>query len=159
MVKSAFTARIANCTMSIALDLRHPKGEMFPVCLRYCISSKRIYHPIGDYSSPEDFTAIMNTEATRGRVSETKKSYAIQKKKWEADFESYRERLESLASSSVLTLEIIRISLTGKSASFCFLSVWEEIINGRKAGTAASYEGALKSFVKETGFNMITVLQ
>ena len=152
MAKSTFTARISNCTMSIALDVRHPKGETYPVCVRYCINTKRMYHPIGDYCTSEDFTAIMNTESTRGRISETKKSYAIQKKKWESDFENYRERLESLASTSVVTLDNIRISLTGKSASVSFISVWEEIINGRKAGTAASYEGALKSFIKETGF-------
>ena len=48
MAKSTFTARISNCTMSIALDVRHPKGETYPVCVRYCINTKRMYHPIGD---------------------------------------------------------------------------------------------------------------
>lgn len=117
-----------------------------------------MYHPIGDYCTSEDFTAIMNTESTRGRISETKKSYAIQKKKWESDFENYRERLESLASTSVVTLDTIRISLTGKSASVSFISVWEEIINTKKAGTAASYEGALSRLSKKRGSPMTKAL-
>ena len=67
MAKSTFTARISNCTMSIALDVRHPKGETYPVCVRYCINTKRMYHPIGDYCTSEDFTAIMNTEFIQHR--------------------------------------------------------------------------------------------
>ena len=138
--------------MSIALDTRHPKGNMYPVCIRYCINAKRMYHPLGDYCTSEDFAAIMDTESTRGRISETKKSYATQKKKWETDFENYLKRLESLASTSVITLENIRISLTGKSVSVNFISIWKEVINSKRVGTAASYNTALKSFIKETGF-------
>lgn len=152
MAKSTLSAKISNCTISLGLDKRHPKGDLYPVCIRYSFNGSFIYYPIGDQCSEKDFLQIMETEITRGRSSETKKSNANLKKKWEETFDIYRERLEKLAATSFLTAESVRISLTGKSSTQSFLSVWDEIIKDRKAGTAASYEGAKKSFVKCTGF-------
>ena len=153
MAKSTLSAKISNCTISLGLDKRHPKGNLYPVCIRYSFNGNFMYHPIGDQCSEKEFQQIMETEITRGRSSESKKSNANLKKKWEDAFEIYRGRLEKLAATSFLSPETVRISLTGKSSSLSFLSVWQEIINDRKAGTAASYEGAKKSFVKYTGFS------
>jgi hypothetical protein len=40
-----------------------------------------MYHPIGDQCSEKEFLQIMETEITRGRSSDSKKSYANIKKK------------------------------------------------------------------------------
>lgn len=153
MAKSTLSAKISNCTISLGLDKRHPKGNLCPVCIRYSFNGNFMYHPIGDQCSEKEFLQIMETEITRGRSSDSKKSYANIKKKWEESFNIYRERLERLAATSFLSPETVRISLTGKSTTLSFLSVWQEIISERKAGTAASYEGAMKSFVKCTNFS------
>lgn len=153
MAKSTLSAKISNCTISLGLDKRHPKGDLYPVCIRYSFNGNFIYYPIGDQCSEKDFQQIMETESTRGRSSETKKSKANLKKKWEETFDIYRERLERLAATTFLSPESVRVNLTGKSATHSFLSVWDEVIQDRKAGTAASYEGAKKSFMKCTGFS------
>ena len=153
MAKSTLSAKISNCTISLGLDKRHSKSNLYPVCIRYSFNGKFMYYPIGDQCTEKEFKQIIETESTRGRSSESRKSNANIKKKWEEVFETYRERLEKLAATSFLTPESVRISLTGKSSSQSFITVWEEIINDRKAGTAASYEGAKKSFIKCTGFS------
>ena len=153
MAKSTLSAKISNCTISLGLDKRHPKGDLYPVCIRYSFNGNFIYYPIGDQCSEKDFQQIMETESTRGRSSETKKSKANLKKKWEETFDIYRERLERLAATTFLSPESVRVNLTGKSATHSFLSVWDEVIQDRKAGTAASYKGAKKSFMKCTGFS------
>ena len=153
MAKSTLSAKISNCTISLGLDKRHSKSNLYPVCIRYSFNGKFMYYPIGDQCTEKEFKQIIETESTRGRSSESRKSNANIKKKWEEVFETYRERLEKLAATSFLTPESVHISLTGKSSSQSFITVWEEIINDRKAGTAASYEGAKKSFIKCTGFS------
>ena len=134
MAKSTLSAKISNCTISLGLDKRHSKSNLYPVCIRYSFNGKFMYYPIGDQCTEKEFKQIIETESTRGRSSESRKSNANIKKKWEEVFETYRERLEKLAATSFLTPESVRISLTGKSSSQSFISVWEEIINDRKAG-------------------------
>lgn len=123
MAKSTLSAKISNCTISLGLDKRHPKGNLCPVCIRYSFNGNFMYHPIGDQCSEKEFLQIMETEITRGRSSDSKKSYANIKKKWEESFNIYRERLERLAATSFLSPETVRISLTGKSTTLSFLSV------------------------------------
>lgn len=83
MAKSTLSAKISNCTISLGLDKRHSKSNLYPVCIRYSFNGKFMYYPIGDQCTEKEFKQIIETESTRGRSSESRKSNANIKKKWE----------------------------------------------------------------------------
>jgi len=81
------------------------------------------------------------------------------KKAWEAILEAYRARLAKVAEKQHLTLSLIRTIMSGidvnGEVNKSFLGIWEEVISSKRkegrAGTAESYECALKSFRKILG--------
>ena len=80
MAKSTLSAKVRNCTISHGLDKRHSKSEVYPVCIRYSFNGNFMYYLIGDQCSEEEFLLILDTELTRGRSSDSKKSNANIKK-------------------------------------------------------------------------------
>ena len=71
-------------------------------------------------------------------------------------FESMVNVVTTVNERGVLTLDRIKLALTGRSESASFLSVWEEIIREKrssgKSGTAENYENAYRCFTSLTGF-------
>ena len=43
MAKPTLSAKISNCTISLGLDKRHSKSNLYPVCIRYSFNGKFMY--------------------------------------------------------------------------------------------------------------------
>ena len=145
MKNNGFSARVGNCSMSLGMDRRKQYKDGYNLAIRYVIDGVTIYHRLGKRVTEPEWDRIMGTSKTRGRKSDDQKSDANQKDEWQNTFDAYKERLEELAKVTPLTLDTIRISLTGKSEQTNFLSIWQEIISQKKHNTAMSYETAMKS--------------
>ena len=128
----------------------YPDG--YRVSMKYVIGGRTLYYPLSWRATDEEFLRISETSTTRGKMSKERASDASLNKEWQGTFEAYRQRLEELAQATTLSLDAIRASLTGRSATANFLTVWREVIASKKHGTAASYEIALKSFIRLAGF-------
>ena len=142
-----FSAKVGSCSVSLGLDRRKEYADGYRLAMKYCIGGKTLYHPLSWRGTEADFQRIVNTD-NRGRKSANKKSDSNLKDEWQAAFDSYKKRIEALAQSTTLTLDIIKIDLSGKSNNASFIQVWREVIASRSYGTAQSYETALKSFMK-----------
>lgn len=152
MAQSKFTARVGSCSVSLGLDRRKMYPDGYRVSMKYVIGGRTLYYPLSWRATDEEFERISETSTTRGKMSKERASDASLNKEWQGTFEAYRQRLEELAQATTLSLDVIRASLTGRSATANFLTVWREVIASKKHGTAASYEIALKSFIRLVGF-------
>ena len=153
MAKGIFTAKVGNCSVSLGLDRRKLYADGYKVSMKYVIGGRTLYYPLSWRVSDEEFERISSTSRTRGKISKSRESDASINKKWTEAFASYKERLQSLAETTTLSLDIIRANLTGISKDTDFLSVWQDVIKSKSHGTGASYEIAMKSFMKVTGFS------
>lgn len=147
-----------NCSVCICLDIRKVRknieGNKYPLALRFNVDAKRLYHHIGGYFSKEEFSTICNVKKNGSE------KYAEQQR-WKQFIEEYSTLLRNLNSSRPLSLDIIKVAITGKSDNVeeSFLGIWQELIDRKvKEGfysTGESYECALKSFKKIMGENAI----
>lgn len=152
MKTSIFTAKIGCCSMSLGPDRRKRYSDGFSIALKYTIRGATYYHRLNWRVTESDWERIVLTSTSRGRKSANQKSDANLRNVWQDSFDAYRIRLENLAKVAPLSLDAIRINLTGRSEQTNFLSVWQEVIDQKKANTAMSYQSALKSFVNATSF-------
>lgn len=149
-----------NCTACICLDIRSNRKDAtkYPLCIRFIIDRKAYYHKLGGNYSKNDFSEIANTQKSRSEKYEEKKA-------WREYVEFYSEMLKNLNRGHDITLDMIRVAITGKSEdeNVSFLGIWQEIIHAVDAEnrftTAESYTCALKSFKKIMGENSIVGLQ
>jgi len=147
-----FSAHVGNCSMTLGMDRRKKYAEGYNLAIKYVIGGATLYHRLSWRVSESDWERITSTSTSRGRMSANKKSDANTKIAWKETFEAYKERLEELARLTPLSLDSIRISLTGKSEEKNFISVWKDVISQKKHSTAMSYETAMKSFINATSF-------
>jgi site-specific recombinase XerD len=147
-----FSTNLGKISISLGLDRRKKYANGYNVALKFVMSGETLYHRLGWRVTESEFERILSTSTSRGRISADKKSDANIKSQWESTFQAYRERIEELAKVTPLSLETIRISLTGKGEKKNFISVWREVISQKGHGTAMSYETALKSFLRATNF-------
>lgn len=152
MKTGVFSAKIGACSMSLGMDRRKKYADGYNVALKFVIGGETHYHRLSWRVTESDWERILSTSTSRGRISSDKKSDANTKSAWESTFAAYKERLVELAKITPLSLEAIRISLTGKSEKKNFIAVWQEVISQKGHGTAMSYETAMKSFLKSTNF-------
>ena len=148
MAKQDFSAKVGSCSVSMGLDRRKKYADGYRLAMKYVINQKILYYPLSWRADDSDFNRIVETSTTRGRMSETRKTDAKINEEWKTTFISYKERLEALARTTTLTLDVIKIDLEGRSDSTNFIQVWREVIASKNYGTAQSYEIALKSFMK-----------
>ncbi len=148
-----FAAKVGNCSVSLGLDRRKMYPDGYRLSMKYVIGGRTLYYALSWRASEEEFERVSATSRTRGKMSKNKASDANLCEEWSSTFTSYKERLEQLAKVTTLTLDVIRASLTGTSTENSFLKVWRDVIRGRGHGTAASYEIAMKSFMRSTGFS------
>ena len=138
--------------MTLGMDRRKRTLDGYTVAVKFVIDGHTLYHRLSWRVTESDWERIVNTSISRGRISENKKTDANTLRAWEETFEAYKSRVEELARVAPLSLDGIRISLTGKSEQKNFLLVWQEVISQKKANTAMSYESSMKSFVNATKF-------
>lgn len=156
-MKNISTNRVQNCTLSIRLDKRTNKQtDEYPLTVCFNVNEdghqKRLYVNLGEYYTEDYFNSVCACTSPRS-------SLMPKKKEWEAILEGYRNRLVAIAKKQKLSLSLIRIVLSGVDVNGetnkSFVGVWENIISEKmkegKAGTAESYECALKSFKKILG--------
>ena len=150
--------KIGNCFISITLDKRsNRKSDEYPlsVCfnLRENNKQKRYYHHIGEYYTEKYFNDVVSTTASRS-------SRLSVRKRWEAMLEEYREKIIKLSKNHpVLSIELVKNCINGQvskgDAEISFLKVWKQVIASRReegrAGTAQSYQCALRSFLLIVG--------
>lgn len=146
-------SKVGNCSLLFSLDRRYKNrsGE-YPIVITCTLNYKRYYHRIGEFTTDKYFTEVCS-------VTSSKNSLMAKKKEWEAILEGYRARLAKVAEKQQLTLPLIRTVLSGVDISGevgkSFIGVWEGIIASRRkegrAGTAESYECALRSFRRVVG--------
>lgn len=140
------------CSIAIVLDIRSNRKDItqYPLCVRFTIDRKSIYHPIGGSFSKKDFSDICNVQKSKSPKYELKKQ-------WMENLKTYEELLVATNKGHELSLEIIRTALTHKSknAELSFIGIWEETIqrlrtenNGSRYTTSEFYDNALKSFRK-----------
>ncbi len=141
------TAKVGSCSVSLGLDRRKKYADGFRVCMKYVINGKTYYHPFSERVTDDDFERILLT-SNQGRPSKTKRTDANIKEQWKNTFDDYKKRLEQLGRTTTLTLDAIRIDLTGHTDNTSFIHVWREVIASKSYGTAQAYEIALKSFMK-----------
>jgi len=79
------------------------------------------------------------------------------RKEWEQTLEEYRQRISKIAKIRTLSIDVIKSCLAGTATNeqVSFLQIWRDVIRMKseegRAGTAESYECALKSFLKIIG--------
>ena len=148
MAKQEISAKVGSCSVSLGLDRRKKYADGYRLAMKYVINQKILYYPLSWRADDSDFNRVLETSRTKGKMSATKISDANLHKEWQSTFDAYKKRLEALAQTTTLTLDIIKIDLTGKSDNTNFIQVWRDVIASKNYGTAQSYEIALKSFMK-----------
>lgn len=153
-----FDARVGECFISMCLDKRHlsnVKNLSFPLCVKFHISGSRYYYSLGESCTPEELVRL--SKAKGGREKRIGEETSFERKvRLQEVFKSMVNTVMMVSERGSLTLNRIKVALTGRSESASFLSIWEDIINEKrsagKAGTAENYENAYKCFKSLTGF-------
>ena len=153
-----FDARVGDCYISMCLDKRHPeivKDFSFPLCVKFHISGSRYYYSLGEKCTEDEMIRLSKAKGNREKRIGTETTFE-RKVRLQEVFDSMVNVVTTVNERGVLTLDRIKLALTGRSESASFLSVWEEIIREKrssgKAGTAENYENAYRCFTSLTGF-------
>ncbi len=156
-VTSLTTNRVGDFNISLLLDKRSNRSsDEYPLSVRFYRSAngkeERYFQHLNEYYTEKYFNEVCSVSASRSAL------FPI-KKKWEAVLEGYRARLVKVAEKQQLTMPLIRAILSGVDidgeANKSFIGIWEGVIAARRkegrAGTAESYECALRSFRRVVG--------
>lgn len=125
MDKFTFSCNVVfNCTYSIMLDRRHSadKEGLFPVVIRFTVNRERWYYRI-DKQTEEDFNTICSLNSKK----QAHKFFGTYKK-YNDIMQKIKGTLEDIGESN-LTLERIKVSITGNSSEYTFVSIWKSIID------------------------------
>lgn len=141
--------RVDNCSLTMVLDKRTNKNtDEYPVCICFTINRKRYYHKVTElgYMNERFFGEVCNVSSPRSALFDTYR-------KWQGILEVYREKLVRLHKTQMLTIELIKASISGTEIiadERSFMSVWTNIIEGMRrqdrVGTVENYQWALNSF-------------
>ena len=153
-----FEERVGGCFISMCLDKRHPdnvKDSSFPLCVKFHISGSRYYYSLGEKCTVDELAKLSKAKGNREKRIGTETSFE-RKVRLQEVFKSMVNVVMNVNERGILTLDRIKVALTGRSETASFLSVWEDIIREKrsmgKAGTAENYEDAYKCFKNITGF-------
>lgn len=153
-----FEDRVGSCTIAMCLDKRHPDSEnskLFPLCIRFTIYDSRYYYRLGEKCSYEDLDKLSRSQGNREKRIGLETTFE-RKVRLQEVFASMVHVVTTVSERGILTLDRIKVALTGRCETASFLSVWEEIINEKralgKAGTAENYGDAYRCFKRITGF-------
>lgn len=153
-----FEERIGECFISMCLDKRHAenvKNYAYPLCIRFHIYGSRYYYSLGEKCTIEELKKLSKSTGNREKRIGLESTFERRIRLQEV-FKNIVNMVASISDRGTLTIDRIKVALTGRSESASFLSVWEEIIaekrNSGKAGTAQNYEEAMRNFKRLTGF-------
>ena len=148
-------SKVDNCSLTLVLDKRTNKAtDVYPLAICFQIAAKRYYYKLKDmeYQSEKYFNDVCSVKGAKSLLMPVRTE-------WQNKLEGYREKIEKLSQRQPLTLELIRIYLSGEAMEehkdTSFIGVWESIIAKMKkenrVGTAENYQWALNSFLKYAG--------
>ena len=153
-----FEERVGTCTIAMCLDKRHPDSvniNSYPLCIRFTIYDARYYYRLGERCTQAELEKLSKSQGNREKRVGTETTFE-RKIRLQEVFTSMVNVVTTVNERGILTLDRIKVALTGRSETASFLSVWEEIIREKrsigKAGTAENYDDAYKSFKSITGF-------
>ena len=154
-----FEERVGTCTIAMCLDKRHPDSvniNSYPLCIRFTIYDSRYYYRLGERCTQAELDKLSKSQGNREKRVGTETTFE-RKIRLQEVFTSMVNVVTTVNERGMLTLDRIKIALTGRCETASFLSVWEEIINEKrsigKAGTAENYENAYRCFTSITGFS------
>ena len=147
--------KIGDCVVRIGLDKRHIYGDQYKLAVIFSMSngtkSDVYYYPLGEMVSEQEFIEIASTDISlignKGKPDGLKARHKL----WVKFLDDYTNRVGELSSTTILTIDKIKIMLTGKSTITNFISMWDDVIANRRAGTSECYRIALNSFMKTFG--------
>ena len=153
-----FEERVGTCTIAMCLDKRHPDSvniNSYPLCIRFTIYDSRYYYRLGERCTQAELDKLSKSQGNREKRVGTETTFE-RKIRLQEVFTSMVNVVTTVNERGILTLDRIKVALTGRSETASFLSVWEDIIREKrsmgKAGTAENYEDAYKCFKSITGF-------
>ena len=146
---------VDNCWITLVLDKRTNKAtDEYPMAICFTIERKRYYHKLAsmEYQKEKYFNEVCSVTNSRSNLMRVYKE-------WQNVLEGYREKLVKLHKTQTLTIDAIRMFLSGTGMtgenSKSFLGMWEGVIaqrrNEGRVGTAENYQWALNSFLKIVG--------
>ena len=126
------------------------------MCIRFTIYDSRYYYRLGERCTQAELDKLSKSQGNREKRVGTETTFE-RKIRLQEVFTSMVNVVTTVNERGMLTLDRIKIALTGRCETASFLSVWEEIINEKrsigKAGTAENYENAYRCFTSITGFS------
>lgn len=155
-LKNSITcSRVDNCSLTLVLDKRTNKDtDVYPIAVCFTINRKRYYHKLVNipHQTEKYFNSVCSVQNSRSALMPIFKE-------WQAILEEYRDKIVKLHKTQELTIDMIRLCLSGTQLegeqSKSFIGVWEGIIARMKeenrVGTADNYSWALNSFNKIIG--------
>lgn len=154
-----FNNHVGECYLALALDKRNPAravNAMYPLCIRFTINGERYYYNLGESFTEQELAVIAVATGKGERKNGAETNYEKQNRLRNI-FQHYVDFIVRLNGDGVLTIDRIKVSITGKSATDSFMGVWEDYIkrkfNEGADGTALSYRNAYRSFASCTGFS------
>ena len=158
------TSTIGNCTMSLTLDTTHKSASgQYHLCLRFAMNGKRYYYRLGEKYSSAEFDIICKADG-RGRGGNVNPSY-VKRQELSALYSKYERVIMDMSDrgklKSVANIEILLTGQTDKRLKVdnpvneTFLSVWRDVIAGRKASTADSYNNAINCFIESKVYDEV----
>lgn len=154
-----FNNHVGDCYLALALDKRNPARSVnseYPLCMRFTVNGERYYYNLGESFTEQEIAVIAVATGKGERKNGIETNYEKQTRLRNV-FQHYVDFVIQLNANGILTLDRIKVSITGKSATHSFMGVWEECINKKfragADGTALSYRNAFRSFKALTGFS------
>ena len=147
--------RAGDCSIKLVQDKRtNKKTQEYPVTICFTMDRKRFYYNLPEigYQTEKYFNEVCSVASVRSSLMSVYK-------KWEKILDGYRDKIVKLSKTQRLTLDLIKLTLSGAGDVFynniSFIGIWEGIIaslkNQNRVGTAENYQWALNSFLKIVG--------
>lgn len=147
--------RVGYCSIKLVQDKRtNKKTDEYPVSVCFTIERKRYYYNVPEipYQTEKYFNEVCSVASARSQLMSVKKA-------WEKILDGYREKIVRISKTQTLTLDLIKLSISGAGTTayhdLSFVGIWEGLIASLKkqdrVGTAENYQWALNSFNKIVG--------
>lgn len=148
--------RVEGCSIKLVQDKRSNKQtDEYPVAVCFTMDRKRYYHKLPELGrcSEQYFNDVCSVSSVRSALRPVRQE-------WDRILSSYREKIVKLSKTQELSIDLIKLSLSGDTddetyTDVSFIGVWKGIIESLKKedrpGTAENYQWALNSFEKLVG--------
>lgn len=147
--------QVADLFISLTLDTRRQDcSGRFPLALRVYDGTKIYYHRTGDKFTVAEYV-IVQKSAGRGRPMAASEHFTERpfdtRNRVLLLFDSLVARIKGLAADEHLSVENVKLAITGSSEETSFYTEWDLVASSKKLTTCDSYLVAKKSFMAAIG--------